>query len=71
LFSGKSAPKCCGITRYWPTLNQVYQLQYATNLIAPVWKDLGSPVTATNNAAAAADVMGADSQRFYRVRLWP
>ena len=51
--------------------NQMYQLQYATNLIAPVWTDLGSPVTATSNAAATADVVGAGSERFYRIRLWP
>jgi hypothetical protein len=51
--------------------NQIYQLQYAPTLMAPVWTDLGSPVTATSNTATTADVVGADSQRFYRVRLWP
>jgi hypothetical protein len=51
--------------------NQTYQLQCATNLAAPVWLDLGSPVTATSNAVSASDPVGADCQRFYRVRLWP
>jgi hypothetical protein len=51
--------------------NQTYQLQSATNLAAPVWLDLGSPVTDTSNAVSASDTVGADSQRFYRVRLWP
>lgn len=50
---------------------QAYQLQSATNLAAPAWADLGSPVTATSNTVFATDVLGADGQRFYRVRLWP
>ena len=51
--------------------NQMYQLQYTTNLIAPIWTDLGNPITATSNTAATADGAASDSQRFYRVRLWP
>jgi sugar lactone lactonase YvrE len=51
--------------------NLTYQLQYATNLITPTWFDLGSPVTATNNSVSTTDASGADTQRFYRVRLWP
>jgi len=51
--------------------NQTYQLQCATNLASPVWQDFGSPVTATNNSVSTTDTNGADSQRFYRVRLWP
>lgn len=51
--------------------NAIYQLQSATNLVAPVWLDLGSPLTATSNSVTATDVIGADGQRFYRVRLWP
>ena len=51
--------------------NQAYQLQYATNLTAPNWIDLGSPVTATSNSVSTTDAAGADDQRFYRVRLWP
>src|SRR6185312_1546538 len=33
-----------------------YQLQYATNLVAPVWQDLGSPITATNGTVNTTDV---------------
>jgi hypothetical protein len=51
--------------------NLTYQLQCATNLAAPHWTDLGSPITATNNSVSATDAVGADGQRFYRVRLWP
>ena len=51
--------------------NQVYQLQCATNLLAPDWQDLGRPITTTNNAVSTMDTNGADNQRFYRVRLWP
>jgi hypothetical protein len=59
-------------TLQWSAVsNLTYQLQYATNLLAPVWIDLGSPITATNNSVSAADMLGTDGQRFYRVRLWP
>ena len=51
--------------------NLTYQLQVATNLTAPNWQDLGSPVTATNNTVSASDAVGADGQRFYRVRSVP
>ena len=51
--------------------NLTYQLQSATNLAAPVWLDLGSPVTATNNSVSTTDAVEAAGQRFYRVRLWP
>ena len=56
----------------WNTVsNLTYQLQYATNLVAPAWADLGAPITATNNSAYTVDVPGADRQRFYRLRLSP
>jgi sugar lactone lactonase YvrE len=51
--------------------NQTYQLQYTTNLTAPNWIDLGSPVTASSNSVSTTDAAAADDQRFYRVRLWP
>jgi Pro-kumamolisin, activation domain/Viral BACON domain len=43
------------------------QLQYATNLAAPLWLNVGSPVLATNGAAAATDSAPVNPQRFYRV----
>ncbi len=53
------------------TSNLTYQLQYATNLVAPAWVDLGAPVTATSDSDYTVDVPGADRQRFYRLRLAP
>lgn len=59
-------------TLTWNAVSNLnYQLQSTTNLIAPVWIDVGSPITATNNSVSATDAVGADGQRFYRVRLWP
>jgi len=51
--------------------NLSYQLQCATNLAAPNWIDLGSPITATNSSVFATDALDSDGQRFYRVRLVP
>jgi len=46
-----------------------YQVQCATNLAPATWLDLGDAVTATNSTMTAADVIGLNPQRFYRV-LW-
>ena len=51
--------------------NLTYQLQCTTNLAAPDWTDLGSPITATNDSASTTATAGSDGQRFYRVRLVP
>lgn len=51
--------------------NLTYQLQSATNLTAPAWLDLGSPITATTNSVSVTNAINPDEQRFYRVRLWP
>jgi len=65
-----SDSNACSFT--WSAVtNLTYQLQYTTNLAAPVWIDLGDPVTATNNCVSTGDVIGSDPQRFYRVRLLP
>ena len=53
-----------------PALN--YEVDYTTNLAAPVWVSLGS-VTATTNLTSLTDT-GApnnDSTRFYRLVLLP
>jgi len=56
----------------WGALsNLTYQLQYTTNLVAPNWIDLGSPIPATNSSVSTTDAVGSDEQRFYRVRLLP
>jgi hypothetical protein len=47
--------------------NVVYQLQYRTNLAQGNWTNLGSAITATNTVMSAADSIGPDPQRFYRL----
>jgi len=49
----------------------VYQLQYSTDLSSTNWIDLGGPITAADISVSASDVVGTDSQRFYRVELLP
>lgn len=49
--------------------NFTYQLQFTTNLVAPVWQNLGDPITATNGTVSASDAGATDAQRFYRVQL--
>ena len=51
--------------------NLTYQLQYTTNLAAPVWQNLGNAIASTNSSASTSDIPGADVQRFYRVQLVP
>jgi hypothetical protein len=46
-----------------------YQLQYATNLAAPLWINSGGPILASNVTASATNAVPVDPQRFYRVVL--
>ncbi|MGA2177509.1 MAG: hypothetical protein ABSH38_21250 [Verrucomicrobiota bacterium] len=48
-----------------------YLSQYATNLGAPSWQNLGPPITATNALMTQSDLRPPDQQRFYRVILLP
>jgi hypothetical protein len=48
-------------------VSAVYQLQYRTNLVQGDWSNLGSAITATNAVMSAADSIGPDPQRFYRL----
>jgi subtilase family serine protease len=48
-----------------------YQIQYSTNLAQTNWVSLGGPVTATNAAMTASDVVHTNRQMFYRVLLLP
>jgi len=50
---------------------QTYQPQYRTNLSTDSWRDLGSPLTATNGLMSRSDSTSADAKRFYRVVLLP
>jgi subtilase family serine protease len=53
---------------HWSTLPGFsYQLQYATNLAAPLWVNSGGPIAATNVEVAATDPAPVNPQRFYRV----
>ena len=49
---------------------QNYQVQYKQDLMESNWLNLGSPFTATNDAASAPDT-ATNAQRFYRVILVP
>jgi sugar lactone lactonase YvrE len=51
--------------------NLTYQLQYNLDLTTTNWVNLGSPITATNGSISTADIIGSDTQRFYRVLLSP
>ncbi len=58
------------ITFTWNSLSgMVYQVQYNTNLSAGVWTNLGSPILATSSTTRATDVIGPDTERFYRLTL--
>jgi len=50
---------------------QKYQLQYKTNLNSTNWFNLGSQITASSGTISASDLIGSNSQRFYRVILLP
>ncbi len=61
-----------GINLSWTAIaGRNYQLQFKTNLVQPGWLNLGGPVGATNTVTSAADTIGSDQQRFYRVVLLP
>ncbi|MGB7769683.1 MAG: choice-of-anchor tandem repeat GloVer-containing protein [Verrucomicrobiia bacterium] len=56
------------ITFAWNAVDgQTYQLQSINNLASTNWVNLGSPILATNAVMTTGDVIGPDSQRFYRV----
>jgi hypothetical protein len=48
----------------------VYQVEYATNLIAPTWTPLGTSFTATTNSVSVEDTL-TSGQRFYRLGILP
>jgi uncharacterized repeat protein (TIGR03803 family) len=50
---------------------QKYQLQYKTNLNSTNWFNLGNQTTAAGGTISASDLLGSNSQRFYRVVLLP
>ena len=54
-----------------PFSGRTYQLQYKADLSQSDWISLGGTVTATQDHAGAADTIGPDQRRFYRVVLLP
>jgi hypothetical protein len=56
----------------WPAdAGLTYQMQTCTNLSAAGWVDAGNSLTATGTVLTATNAIGAERQRFYRVRLLP
>ena len=48
---------------------QWYQVQYTTNVSPATWRNLGSPIQATNDTMITSDAVDLDPQRYYRVIL--
>ncbi len=50
---------------------QEYQIQYTTNLTAPVWLPLGAPVPGSGAPMSFTNAPGALSAQFYRLEILP
>ncbi len=62
----------CTLNLTWSALvGQRYRLQYKTSLAATNWSDLGSFFTATSNTITVSDNSCTNSQKVYRVILYP
>ena len=62
----------CTLALTWSTMpGQRYRLQYKSSLAATNWTYLGSSVFPTSNTVTAADNVCTNTQRFYRVVLFP
>jgi hypothetical protein len=48
-----------------------YQLQYTTNLSAPVWLPLGTPIPGTGSLIAVTNSLETSAQCFYRLTIRP
>lgn len=70
-FSGISVSNGVPTFTWLSQSNLSYQVQYTTNLATPVWMNLGSPITATNNSTSVTDAAATDLSRFYRVKWAP
>jgi len=58
------------VTFVWSTVSgQSYQVQYAADLAADDWTNLGAPMTATSASLEITDAIGTNPRRFYRVAL--
>jgi hypothetical protein len=52
------------------TANQMYRIQYTTNLVQNVWADLGDAIIATGSSASVSNTVS-NLQMFYRASLIP
>jgi uncharacterized repeat protein (TIGR03803 family) len=60
------------ITLNWSALTGLkYQLQSNADLSSANWNNLGSVITATNGIVTVSDIIGTNTQRYYRVVLLP
>ena len=60
------------ITLNWNAMNGLkYQLQSNADLSSANWNNLGSVITATNGIVTVSDIIGTNTQRYYRVMLLP
>ena len=50
---------------------QTYQVEYCTDLAAPIWRPFGDPIIAISGTLSASDARILDARRFYRVELLP
>jgi hypothetical protein len=56
----------------WPSdTNQLYQVQYRTDLDTNTWYNLGSPIQGNGTTNYFSDIIQGNNKRFYRVQLLP
>ena len=67
-----SRPANGAVTLAWTTsIGQNYQIQYKTNLNALTWGNLGNATKASSDVLTASDILGTNTQRYYRVIIIP
>ena len=70
LIIGVDGPQNGNPTLAWNAVaGRLYQLQRVSDLRSNNWINLGSPILATNATVTTSDVLGTDSQRFYRLLI--
>jgi len=57
------------VIRWSAVAGQTYRLQYKDDLNGNCWADLGADISATGTTAAATNLVGLATHRFYRVRV--
>jgi len=69
-FRSLQVPQNGNPTLAWNAVaGRLYQLQRVSDLRSNNWINLGSPILATNATVTTSDVLGTDSQRFYRLLI--